>query len=189
MSPQVVPGVAGMLLTGGASRRMGTDKAKLVVAGTPLAVRTARVLAAVVSPVIEVGTGCAGVPTTREEPPGAGPLAAVAEGARLLAVHGHDGPAVVVATDLPRIDEEVVRRLAAHPSPGTVVPLVAGRPQWLAARWSAAALHRAAPMVAAGERRMAALAKDVEWLDAPEWILVLADVDTPDDLARAGMSR
>ena len=60
--------LAGVLLTGGASRRMGTDKARLVVDGETLAARSARVLAAVCEPVIEVGPGVSGLPAVEEEP-------------------------------------------------------------------------------------------------------------------------
>nr|MDP9020189.1 NTP transferase domain-containing protein [Actinomycetota bacterium] len=61
-----VPGVAGLLLTGGASRRMGRDKALLAVHGLPLAQRTAGVLAAVVAPVLEVGPGRSTLPAVQE---------------------------------------------------------------------------------------------------------------------------
>ncbi|HZI37181.1 MAG TPA: NTP transferase domain-containing protein, partial [Acidimicrobiia bacterium] len=49
--------VAGLLLTGGASRRMGRDKALLEVGGRRLVDRAASVLAAVADPVLEVGPG------------------------------------------------------------------------------------------------------------------------------------
>ena len=45
----------GLLLTGGASRRLGTDKATIVWQGETLAVRAAVVLAQVCAPVLEVG--------------------------------------------------------------------------------------------------------------------------------------
>ncbi len=47
--------MAGVLLTGGASRRMGRDKARLVVNGETLATRSARVLAAAVAFVVRIG--------------------------------------------------------------------------------------------------------------------------------------
>ena len=51
-----------LLLTGGASRRMGTDKATIEFRGETLAARAARVLAEVCDPVIEVGTGVTRLP-------------------------------------------------------------------------------------------------------------------------------
>lgn len=184
-----VEGVAGLLLTGGASRRMGTDKASIRVDGVPLAARTAAVLGRVVSPVLEVGPGRSGLTAVLEDPPGCGPLAAVAAGAGALASLGHAGPALVVATDLPRLGVRCLRQLAAHPGTESVVPVVAGRPQWLVARWSAAALALAPALVRAGERGVRALGRvEVAWLDEPEWADELLDVDTHADLARAGLA-
>ena len=182
-----VVGVAGLLLTGGASRRMGVDKASLRVDGLPLAQRTAEVLAAVVAPALEIGPGHSTLPAVEEAPPGEGPLAAAAAGFRALAELGHVGPVVVVATDLPRLTVALVQALASHRSAGSVVPLVAGRPQWLAARWSPRAVERAPALVRQGERRVRALADDVEWLDGSQWADDLTDVDTPGDLRDAGL--
>ena len=56
---------AGILLTGGASRRMGTDKATIVVGGETLARRTARLLSAVCDPAVEVGPGASDLPAVR----------------------------------------------------------------------------------------------------------------------------
>lgn len=183
-------GVAGLLLTGGHSRRMGVDKATIRVGGVTLAERTAAVLAAGTAPTLEVGPGRTGLPAVREQPPGRGPLAALAAGAGALAARGHAGPAVVLPTDLPGVGVDLVRRLAHHPAPGSVVVVAGGRPQWLVARWSPAALARARRLVTAGEQRMDALAgadHDVHWLDEPGWADQVADVDTPDDLGRAGL--
>ena len=47
-------------MTGGASRRLGRDKATLMYQGETLAVRAARVLSEVCDPVIEVGPGVSG---------------------------------------------------------------------------------------------------------------------------------
>ena len=83
---------AGLLLTGGASRRMGHDKATcLSWQARTLARRTARLLAATTTPTFEIGPGHSGLPRVTEDPPGAGPLAAVAAGQRRL--RGRSGPA------------------------------------------------------------------------------------------------
>lgn len=55
------PKVGGALLTGGASRRMGFDKALVEVDGLPNALRLARALAEVASPLVEVGPGYSGL--------------------------------------------------------------------------------------------------------------------------------
>src|SRR5205807_1911161 len=75
-----VPGVAGLVLTGGTSSRMGRDKAALPVGGQTLAERVAGRLSGVVAPVLEVGPGRCGLPVAPEDRPGAGPLAALVAG-------------------------------------------------------------------------------------------------------------
>lgn len=172
---------AGLLLTGGASRRLGADKAAV------LAPRVAEALrAAVDGPVVEVGPGHTSLPPVREDPPGSGPLAAVAAGVAAVP----SGPAVVLACDLPFVGVSLLAFLAAQP--GTAVPVVDGREQWLCATYSAAALERVAAMVAEGERRMSALAFDAVFLDEAVWGHVatardFADVDTPEDAVRLGV--
>lgn len=177
---------AGILLTGGASRRMGADKATLVIGGETLAVRTARVLAAVCEPVVEVGAGASGLPVTREHPVGSGPLAALRAGVEFI---GTTGPVVVVACDLPRLTETALRRIADSPGSGSVVPVVAGRDQWACARWSPAALAVADAAFAAGERGLRALGRahdlvrviidgaagEFTDVDRPEHLLALDD--------------
>ncbi len=175
---------AGILLTGGASTRMGRDKATILVDGVPLAARTARQLAAVLSPCVEVGPGVSGLRAVQEEPPGAGPLAAVAAGA--LALPG-ESPALVIACDLPRLDARVLRWLVDHAGTGSVVPVWEGRTQPLCARWTAAALAYAVELVESGARSMQALldAPDVELVAPPaDLAATLADVDTPEELAQ-----
>jgi molybdopterin-guanine dinucleotide biosynthesis protein A len=182
--------VAALLLTGGASRRMGRDKATLPApGGVTLAGRTAGLLLAVADPVVELGPGFTDLPAVADPQPGAGPLAAVAAGAAHLALHGHHGPALVVATDLPLLHLPMLTWLVGHPAAGPVVPLVEGRPQWLCARYDGATLAGAARAVARGRRRMADLVegRDLHLANVGEWGPVAApaawwDVDTPEDL-------
>ncbi|GAA3742586.1 hypothetical protein GCM10022225_27640 [Plantactinospora mayteni] len=80
-------GFAAVVLAGGAARRMGgADKPALPVGGRPM---VDRVLAAVADADLRVVVGPtgdlpAGVRATREQPPGGGPVAAVAAGLALL---------------------------------------------------------------------------------------------------------
>ena len=129
--------VAGMLLTGGASRRMGSDKAMLEVGGVANAVRLAGLLREVSGPVLEVGPGRSGLRALSEQPPGQGALAAVAAGGSALRELGCARPALVLACDLPFVGGAVLRFLVGWPGTGSVVPVVGGRPQPLCARWSA----------------------------------------------------
>ena len=185
---------AGVLLTGGASRRMGRDKATLAPAGGPtLARRTAGLLAARTSPCVELGPGVSGLDARPD--PGRGPLRALAAAAALWAALPDDGQVVVVATDLPRLNDPFLAWLVAHPAPGAVVPLDGGRAQPLAARYPVLALRLAAESVAAGAARMgewlAAMpaagialhrAGPQEWGPAAADADALRDVDTPEDL-------
>ncbi|HEX6476760.1 MAG TPA: molybdenum cofactor guanylyltransferase [Acidimicrobiales bacterium] len=195
MSDRPVPDVAGLVLTGGSSRRMGRDKATLTVGGQSLAERVAACLSQVTAPVLEVGPGHTGLPRAPEDRPGAGPLSALVAGWHALTAQGHRGPVVVVACDLPRVSEPLLRLIASHPGSGSVVPVVDGRPQPLCARFSAAALAHGAVMVGAGRRSLGPLLDhpDVRWLEPAQWSRVVddadfADIDTPDDLARLGLA-
>jgi molybdopterin-guanine dinucleotide biosynthesis protein A len=180
--------VAALLLTGGASRRLGQDKATLVVGGERLCDRAARLLAEVADPVLEVGPGHTWLPTVDEGTERRGPLAAVAAGAAALPA---GTAALVLAVDMPFVTAALLAALAHHPSPLTVVPVDAGgRLQPLCARYSPAALAAAPDLVAAGARAMAALldADGRAEVDVEVWAPLagpapFADVDTPADLA------
>jgi molybdenum cofactor guanylyltransferase len=183
--------VAAVLLTGGKSRRLGQDKAQIVVGDTMLAIRTATLLRFVVEIAVEVGPGVSGLPSTMEQPPGGGPLAALAAGCRALRERGHTGSALAVACDLPLLSEPLLRLLIEWNSLGSVVPLVQGRPQPLCARWSAKDLDAAELLFLQGSRSLKHLTTqtDVVLLSEAEWGLVakqeqFSDIDTPEDLKR-----
>ncbi len=186
---------AGLLLTGGASTRLGVPKAELRRDGERLADRGARLLGEVCETALEVGPGVSPLPSVREEPPGAGPLAAVATGAAAARRAGRvTDPVLVLAVDLPFVDVALLRWLAAREPEGTVVPRVAGVAQSLCARYDPADLATAARLVADGSSSMRALlaALDVTYLDEGEWASVapaeaFTDVDTADAVARAGL--
>jgi molybdopterin-guanine dinucleotide biosynthesis protein A len=185
---------AGLLLTGGASRRMGQDKAALAATdtGESLAGRTARMLGAVTSLALEIGPGFTDLPAIVEVQRGGGPLVAVAAGRGELCRRGWDGPAVVVATDLPRLTRALLTWLAEHPSRASVVPVALGVPQPLCARYSARDLDRAVVLAAMGRRAMrdllegtdALLVGPEEWQPAAGDLAALDDVNTPADLDR-----
>lgn len=176
---------------------MGSDKASLRLSPSDpetLAERTGRLASAVAAIALEVGPGRSSLPAVSEEPPGAGPLAAVAAGFQALTARGWGGPVLVVATDLPHLTEPLLRWLAGHPSESSVVPLRDGRVQPLCARYSRADLETATRLVRGGRQTMRDLveatvpllvAEDV-WADAgPGGVAAIDDVDTPEDLVRA----
>lgn len=184
--------VAGLVLTGGASRRMGRDKATIVLAdGRTCAQTVADRVCEVAHPVLEVGPGTSGLTVVADDAPGAGPLAALATGWRALVGSGYAGPVLVMACDLPKLAVPLLEMLASAPGDGTVVPVVRGRSQPLCARFGAASLDQCQALVAAGHRSLNALlgATMVTWLGPDVWSEVtdeqcFADIDTPDDLDR-----
>jgi molybdopterin-guanine dinucleotide biosynthesis protein A len=183
-----------MLLTGGTSRRMGRDKANLLVDGATLARRTADLLLTVVDTAVEVGPGVSGLPSTIEDPLGGGPLVAIVAGRRALRERGHEGAALVVACDLPLLSERLLILLRDWDAPGSVVPMIGGIPQPLCAKWGANDLEHAAEMVRKGVRSLRHLVgeTDVVVLDESKWRDVVdevefSDIDNPDDARRLGL--
>jgi molybdopterin-guanine dinucleotide biosynthesis protein A len=108
---------AGFVLAGGASSRMGRDKALLELDGCPLLVRAARLLESVVATVTIVGPperlAGLGFPVVADDWPGAGPLGGIATALRVSAC----GWNLIVACDLPYLTtgwlEYLVRRAQA----------------------------------------------------------------------------
>lgn len=133
--------IAGAVLTGGESRRMGRDKATLEVAGVPLAVRVARALLEVgVSPVVAIGgpieqLGAAGLDGIADRWPGQGPL-----GGLLTALRWSPAPRVLVAAcDLPGLTADAAREVLIDDDPAAhVVMAVTDRPEPLFAVWDVA---------------------------------------------------
>ncbi|MEU8314275.1 NTP transferase domain-containing protein [Micromonospora sp. NPDC048887] len=130
-------GYAAILLAGGAARRMGgVDKPARAVGGRPM---LHRVLDAVTDADQRIVVGSSGpvpsgVRTTREEPPGGGPVAATAAGLALL----DPGTTTValLAADLPLLTAAAVaelRRALAAPTAGPEDALIAGPDDALAA--------------------------------------------------------
>ena len=185
---------AGILLTGGRSRRLGVDKATLLLDGETLAHRAARRLCAACSPVIEVGDGVSGLTAVREAPAGDGPLAALAAAGSCLRGSGHDEAAVVLAVDLPLVDENFLDWLRDRPGAPTVVLRVGGRLQPVCARYGPDALVAAVSLVVGGVRALHDLfdVVDHDVVEEDEWRAVATldtflDVDTPDDAERLGI--
>ena len=101
----------------------------------------------------------------------------------------------MLACDLPLVTSAFIRWLAQYPGERSVVPLVEGRLQPLCARWSAPDLRRSVARAAHGARSFRELLDEMApvIVSPREWAGValpsaLADADTPDDLARLGLS-
>jgi molybdopterin-guanine dinucleotide biosynthesis protein A len=148
----------------------------------------------VASPVCEVGPGRTTL-RQAEGDPGEGPLTAIVAGWRSLRALGHEGPVLVLATDLPNVSVRLLSWLASRPGEGSVVPVVDGHAQPLCARWAPDDLDRAESVAGAGERSArAALGPATAYPDEEKWgpvatPLDFADVDTPEDARRLGLDQ
>lgn len=179
-----------LVLAGGeAARLSGADKPQLTIAGRSLldhvvaAVRDAeRVI--VVGPEQPVdGT----VVFCREQPPGGGPVAAIAAGLQISAAD----VVVVLAADLPFVAPAVPLLLAALPPVGAALLVdESGRANYLAAAWRRASLDSALATLGdpggASARALTELVPRVLVPDEDGWG---RDCDTWDDLAQARSER
>ncbi|MFN8125342.1 MAG: NTP transferase domain-containing protein [Candidatus Nanopelagicales bacterium] len=176
-----------VILTGGDSRRMGSDKSRLRVGGRTL---LERLIAATPSevPVIVVGLDpgrtSRPVVVTREDPPGGGPVAGIAAGLE----HVDTSIVVVAAVDLPFAGAELpqlAESLSGLPGSDAVVPVVADRRQPLAAAYRTDTLRSA--LSALGDPRGRPVRELLSGLVVSEvaGAAEFDDVDTPRDLAAA----
>ncbi len=139
----------GVVLAGGASRRMGRDKATLVLGGRALAARAADLLATACEEVVVADRGrglVAGRPSLADGP-GKGPAAGLLGAA--AARPGRD--LVVLACDLPAVPPALVAALARPSAADCTVPRSRRGIEPLVARYGPAALAALGRLVAAGE--------------------------------------
>lgn len=180
--------VLGAVLCGGASRRMGRDKALIELDGVALARRVADALrVGGCSSVLAVGGDADSLARLGLEPvpdrwPGEGPLGGLATALGAAPA----GDVVVLAPcDWIHPSAEVVGRLVAGLDEGDAVSVEVGdRVQWLPSAWrvTAGLADRVAALVDGGARRLDAVASVVPSTTvalAPESV---ADADTPTDL-------
>ena len=186
-----VRGASLVVLSGGASRRLGRDKATTHVGGRILLDRLLMEVPPDV-PVVLAGPAVPDLPgrvvVVREEPPGSGPLAGIAAAMAVV-----DTPLVaVLAADMPfavPVAMQALERLAGSERAelDAAVPVdPEGRRQPLAAAYRSAALAgalaRLAPVEGRSVRSMLAALRVMEW---PVPADVLVDVDTAGELRAA----
>lgn len=182
-------GLAGIVLAGGASRRMGRDKATLVVRGQTLVERVVSTVGTRCAPVFVLAAPGQALPdlpaqVLRDEVRGVGPLLATARGLRAAADAGRTW-AFVCAVDMPHLGAAIIDELtaAAASSAADVVLPWDGRDHYLAGLYRTELAARADELVAAGERSMRAL---VDAADTQRIVMEqrreLTNVNTPQDL-------
>jgi molybdopterin-guanine dinucleotide biosynthesis protein A len=184
--------ISAALLTGGASSRMGCDKAHLEIDGVPAASRISRLLAALFGEVLIVGGKPPATAYGRRVADPEGPRCALRGVAGALAAASCER-VLVVATDLPLLSADLLLALVAWPEADAVVPRTASGLHPLCA------LYRREPVLAVARARLAdgrlALrglldAIDTETLEEADLARVdpdgtaLSNVNTPEDLAR-----
>ena len=115
-------GISGILLTGGKSTRMGTDKASLPFGnGTLLTVQLEKFRALGITDVLISGYGDGQIP---DDVPGCGPLGGLA--ACLPRVQ--NPCALVISVDVPLVSESTLRRLIGAHTGGVTILRHGGKP-------------------------------------------------------------
>jgi molybdenum cofactor guanylyltransferase len=176
---------AGAVLCGGASRRMGRDKTLIEVGGRAMACRVAdAVRLAGCDPVVAVGGDPDGLAALdlaaiADAFPGEGPLGGVITALRW----SPDAAVVVVAADLPWLDEHTVRAVAAAGERGGELAVaVTERMQPLCGWWPRRLLPELEAAFAGGCRSMHAMLADLVVVAVPVAAAALRNVNTPADL-------
>ena len=169
------------ILAGGASRRMGTDKALLSLAGRTLLERAIARVASVADDVQIVGERNAyhrfGVPVVPDAFPGAGTLGGIATALR----HARHDAVLVVACDMPFLSVRLLTAMAEQPSDAdALVPVTAAARsdqggtrtyETLHAIYRRSCLRPFERRIANGELKVVSALSDVRMRELPEaWL-------------------
>lgn len=182
LSPRSVA-PTGVVLCGGASARMGADKASLELAGKPMALWVARALrSAGADPVVAQG-GSPPAPLVAEldSSPRSGPL-----GGLIDALERH-GDVLVCPTDVPTVSVALLATLAQRASRGDALVALAraDRIEPLIGCYRAAALPALRSGFASGARGPSAVLLDIEFVTVPAASADVLNVNSAADLAAA----
>jgi molybdenum cofactor guanylyltransferase len=177
-------GVAGWVLVGGTSSRMGRDKALIDFAGRPLVLVAVEALGEVCHSVSLVGDpkryATLGLPVLSDRSRGAGPLSGI-EAA--LGATSSDWN-LIAACDMPSLDGALLRRLAESAADDAAVPRYPdGRIEPLCALYHRRSHAAATAALAAGARRVSDFiarltVRYVEVTDPRSFL----NLNTPEDL-------
>jgi molybdopterin-guanine dinucleotide biosynthesis protein A len=185
-----------IVLAGGASARMGRPKALLPFGAETLIERVVRRLEPIASEVVVVSGPHLVLPALRnarvieDEKPLQGPVAGILYGLRAA----RTDLGFVCGCDHPFLEPAVVRLLIERSAAARgAVAVFGGIPQPLVGAYRQSVAEIAASMLAAGERRAAALVRQGGLVEVPEEDLLridpygrgFLDVDTPEAYKRA----
>jgi molybdopterin-guanine dinucleotide biosynthesis protein A len=185
----------GVVLAGGASRRMGRDKAALMLAGRPLLAWVVDALWAAFGEVMVIGPAeraalVPNVPIVPDTYPGQGPLGGIATALS----HSRGARSFVVACDMPFLRPELARYLAMlAPDALAVVPRSDQGLEPLCACYGRACLPVAEALLGRGELALSGLLAGVAAcvVEPDEWCAYdptgrsLLNVNTPAEWAAA----
>lgn len=180
-----------VILAGGASRRMGRDKANLEVDGLTLLERTAALAQAAGLPVLIVGRSrpadwsLDGVQFVKDAQPRQGPL-----GGLHTALTQVQGPVLVLACDMPRLSADALRWLIAEGQSERVgeyglITINSGQWEPLFSVYTPRCLPLIKERIQEGRLSLHGLieAGDFQLVEAPSWIEpLLLNVNTPEEL-------
>jgi molybdopterin-guanine dinucleotide biosynthesis protein A len=188
--------VAGAVLVGGSSRRMGRQKALIDVDGSPMVVRVAAALSAAgCAPIRLIGTVQVGTATLPDDTayalvedrwPGEGPLGGV-----ITALIDAGGDVVVAACDLAGLDAATVRAIRDAPGADGVEAVVptTDRLEPALARWNHRALDQLTAIFASGERALHTALGLLDIVEVAVDPAAMRNVNTPGDLGDDTPSR
>ena len=192
--------LAGIVLVGGGSERMGNDKCSIELGGRTLVQRVVDALDAVADEIVVVSAQGRDPPPVQAARPPRHTVDTVRDGGPLVAIlagiEATSAPvSVVVACDLPFVRPELLRLLAERARAGAlfVVPVHEEQPQLLCSAWRREALPVLRARIEAGDRAVHAMLDTLDAELAPPEVWREADPDgrsfvnlnTPEDLARA----
>lgn len=175
--------LSGVVLAGGASRRMGRDKAGLMLLGRTLLQRQAdKLLALGIQDIMLSGENCPALPGARvipDEYVGKGPLGGVH-----ACLRAARSPAcLVVSVDTPLIPTEALARLCQAHSGGVTVLRHSGREEPLLGVYDRCAADSIAALIEDGRYAVRTLREVVPWrcfdYSGPEELLM--NCNTPED--------
>jgi molybdopterin-guanine dinucleotide biosynthesis protein A len=182
-----------IIMAGGDSHRMGRDKANVMLGDkTLLQTVTATMRQLFPQVIVSVRQMRAGIdlPQVCDEQPDGGPLAGLVAGLS----HVTTPWVFMVACDMPFVAPEVVELLAGYRSQHqVVVPVVHGHPQLLAAFYAASCLAPLRASLAAQQKSLRDVLKQLdvryvkesEMLEADPHLRSFFDLDTPKDVEAA----
>lgn len=186
-----------MILTGGESKRMGMDKAQILLSGKTLLERVLEIVQPLFDDVMISGRGAEpymeGTRFIKDSLPGRGPavgLCAVIEETRHPFIFA-------IACDMPFVKPELIEYIVSYREGfDIVVPLYGDKPEPLCAVYGKASLRRLAKCVEAGKRGLVSFIEQTPGLDV--WKITereireidadlqsFADIDSPEALLKA----